>query len=304
MKKYELVLKNNEELIIDCDDLMEQELVKFQEAVKDIEETDLTLFDNWVNVYKLLNYDIIENLTVDKVYKFNSNCAVIELTFRNVKEYDFLSFNSEDMTVSCMNVKDDAVRNYIVRRLLVPQTTEDALSFAKINMVEEAMRKLQITINELKSKGAHYEVKLNDSLVKVEVKEEPVTEEVKEEEKVEEPKAEEVKEETTTEEPKAEEVKEEEKVEEPKAEEVKEETTTEEVKEEEKVEENNEEESEEETEKDSFVSGFFNMRKELKKLRKENKNLKKELREIGLDNMKKELHNRAAIASEKMMQVE
>ena len=274
MKKYELVLKNNEELIIDCDDLMEQELVKFQEAVKDIEETDLTLFDNWVNVYKLLNYDIIENLTVDKVYKFNSNCAVIELTFRNVKEYDFLSFNSEDMTVSCMNVKDDAVRNYIVRRLLVPQTTEDALSFAKINMVEEAMRKLQITINELKSTGEHYEVKLNDSLVKVEVKEEPVTEEVKEEEKVEEPKAEEVKEETATEEVK------------------------------EEVEENNEEESEEETEKDSFISGFFNMRKELKKLRKENKNLKKELREIGLDNMKKELHNRAAIASEKMMQAE
>ena len=274
MKKYELVLKNNEELIIDCDDLMEQELVKFQEAVKDIEETDLTLFDNWVNVYKLLNYDIIENLTVDKVYKFNSNCAVIELTFKNVKEYDFLSFNSEDMTVSCMNVKDDAVRNYIVRRLLVPQTTEDALSFAKVNMVEEAMRKLQITINELKSKGAHYEVKLNDSLVKVEVKEEPVTEEVKEEEKVEEPKAEEVKEETATEEVK------------------------------EEVEENNEEESEEETEKDSFISGFFNMRKELKKLRKENKNLKKELREIGLDNMKKELHNRAAIASEKMMQAE
>ena len=279
MKKYELVLKNNEELIVDCDDLMEQEIVKFVEATKDVEETDLTLFDNWVNIYKLLNYDIIENLTVDKVYKFNSNCAVIELTFRNVKEYDFLSFNSEDMTVSCMNVKDDAVRNYIVRRLLVPQTTEDALSFAKLNMVEEAMRKLQITINELKSKGAHYEVKLNDSLVKVEVKEE-----------------------TTTEEPKAEEVKEEEKVEEPKAEEVKEETATEEVKEE--VEENNEEESEEETEKDSFISGFFNMRKELKKLRKENKNLKKELREIGLDNMKKELHNRAAIASEKMVQAE
>ena len=255
MKKYELVLKNNEELIVDCDDLMEQELVKFMEATKDIEETDLTLFDNWVNIYKLLNYDIIENLSVDKVYKFNSNCAVIELTFRNVKEYDFLSFNSEDMTVSCMNVKDDAVRNYIVRRLLVPQTTEEALSFAKVNMVEEAMKKLQITINELKSKGANYEVKLNDSLVKVEVKEE-----------------------TTTEEPKAEEVKEE-KVEEPEA-----------------------EEDEEETEEDSFISGFFNMRKEIKKLRKENKNLKKELKEMGLDIMKKELHNRAAIAAEKMMQ--
>ena len=298
MKKYELVLKNNEELIVDCDDLMEQELVKFQEAVKDMEETDLTLFDNWVNIYKLLNYDIIENLSVDKVYKFNSNCAVIEVTFRNVKEYDFLSFNSEDMTVSCMNAKDDAVRNYIVRRLLVPQTTEEALSFAKTNMVEEAMKKLQITINELKTKGVNYEVKLNDSLVKVEVKEETTTEE---------PKAEEVKEEEKVEEPK-EEVKEEEKVEEPK-EEVKEETTTEEpkaeeVKEEEKVEEPKEEvkeEFEEETEEESFISGFFNMRKEIKKLRKENKNLKKELREIGLDNLKKELHNRAAIATEKMM---
>ena len=297
MKKYELVLKNNEELIVDCDDLMEQELVKFNEATKDIEETDLTLFDNWVNIYKLLNYDIIENLSVDKVYKFNSICAVIELTFRNVKEYDFLSFNSEDMTVSCMNVKDDAVRNYIVRRLLVPQTTEEALSFAKVNMVEEAMKKLQITINELKSKGANYEVKLNDSLVKVEVKEETTTEEPKAEEEVKEEKVEEPEEE--------EEVKEE-KVEEPEAEEVKEETTTEEPEaeevKEEKVEEPEAEEDEEETEEDSFISGFFNMRKEIKKLRKENKNLKKELKEMGLDIMKKELHNRAAIAAEKMMQ--
>ena len=187
MKKYELVLKNNEELIVDCDDLMEQELVKFIEATKDMEETDLTLFDNWVNVYKLLNYDIIEEITVDKVYKFNPNCAVIELTFRGEKEFDFLSFNPEEMTVSCMNQKGNAVRNYIVRRLLVPQTAEEALSFAKSEMSQEAMEKLAITIEELKTKGDAYEVQLNETFTKVkteETKNEENEEETKNEEEI------------------------------------------------------------------------------------------------------------------------
>lgn len=185
MKKYELVLKNNEELIVDCDDLMEQEMVEFMELTKTVEETDLTLFDNWVGLYKVLNYDIMEEITIDKVYKFNPNCAVIELTFRNTKEFDFLSFNPEDMTVSCMNQKGDSVRNYIVRRLLVPQTTEEALSFAKSQMSQEAIEKLAVTIEELKTKGDVYEVQLNETFTKVkteETKNEENEEEVKQDE--------------------------------------------------------------------------------------------------------------------------
>ena len=196
MKKYELVLKNNEELIIDCDDLMEQEMVEFIELTKVVEETDLTLFDNWVGLYKILNYDIIEELTIDKVYKFNPNCAVIELTFRGIKEFDFLSFNPEDMTVSCMNQKGDSVRNYIVRRLLVPQTTEEALSFAKSQMAQEAIEKLAVTIEELKTKGDVYEVQLNETFTKVtteENKEETKNEENKEETKQDEENKEETK---------------------------------------------------------------------------------------------------------------
>ena len=188
MKKYELVLKNNEELIIDCDDLMEQEMVEFAELTKVVEEADLTLFDNWVGLYKVLNYDIMEEITIDKVYKFNPNCAVIELTFRNTKEFDFLSFNPEDMTVSCMNQKGDLVRNYIVRRLLVPQTTEEALSFAKSQMSQEAIEKLAVTIEELKTKGDAYEVQLNETFTKVkteETKNEENEEEIKNEEETE-----------------------------------------------------------------------------------------------------------------------
>jgi hypothetical protein len=185
MKKYELVLKNNEELIVDCDDLMEQEMVEFAELTKVVEESDLTLFDNWVGLYKVLNYDIMEEITIDKVYKFNPNCAVIELTFRGEKEFDFLSFNPEDMTVSCMNQKGDAVRKYIVRRLLVPQTAEEALSFAKSEMSQEAIEKLAVTIEELKTKGDVYEVQLNTTFTKVK------TEETKTEENVEETKTEE-----------------------------------------------------------------------------------------------------------------
>ena len=182
MKKYNLNLKNNEELIVDVDDLMEQELATFLEAVKDVEEMDLTLFDNWVSVYKLLNYDIIDNLKIDNVYKFNDMCAVIELTFNKEKEYDFLSFNKTDMTVSCMYMRGQSVRNYIVRRLLIPQTTEEALSFAKSEMSEEAINKLSITINELNTKGEQYKVELNEAILKVQVTEETENKEEKVEE--------------------------------------------------------------------------------------------------------------------------
>ena len=57
---YELKIRENEELIVDVDDLMETELVKFQEAIKDLQEDEMQLFDNWVTIYKLLNYDIID----------------------------------------------------------------------------------------------------------------------------------------------------------------------------------------------------------------------------------------------------
>jgi hypothetical protein len=158
MKKYNLNLKENEELIVDCDDLMETELAKFKETIKDLSEEDVKVFANWVKVYKLLNYDIIDGLTIEKVYKFNEYSAVIELTFRGNKEYDLLNLNPETMTVSCMNVKNESVRPYVVRRLLLPDTVEDALSFAKSQLPREGIESVGITISEIQTKGEKYNV--------------------------------------------------------------------------------------------------------------------------------------------------
>jgi len=158
MKKYNLNLKENEELIVDCDDLMETELAKFKEAIKDLSEEDVKVFANWVKVYKLLNYDIIDGLTIEKVYKFNEYSAVIELTFRGNKEYDLLNLNPETMTVACMNVKNESVRPYVVRRLLLPDTVEDALSFAKSQLPREGIESVGITISEIQTKGEKYNV--------------------------------------------------------------------------------------------------------------------------------------------------
>jgi hypothetical protein len=164
MKKYNLNLKENEELIVDCDDLMETELVKFVELTKDLTEEDIRMFNNWVKIYKLLNYDIIDGLVINKVYKFNEYSAVIELSFRGNIEYDLLNLNPETMTVACMNVRNESVRPYIVRRLLIPSTVEEALSFAKSELPQEGINAVSKTIQELKVKGEKYDITENIKL--------------------------------------------------------------------------------------------------------------------------------------------
>ena len=194
MKKFELVLKDNEELIVDCDDLMEQELVKFHESIKGLTLKEARKFENWIKVYKLLNYDIIDGLEVDKVYRFSKFAAVIELTFRGHKEYDLLNLNPETMTVAVMNVKEKSVRPYIVRRLLIPHTVEQALAFAKAPLPEEGVKAVSKTIKDLEVNGSNYDVtehlnlNNNEFIYEEEPKqEEPkVTEEPKQEKVIEE----------------------------------------------------------------------------------------------------------------------
>jgi hypothetical protein len=159
MKKYNLNLKENEELIVDVDDLMETELVKFVELTKDLKEEEIKLFNNWIKIYKILNYDIIDDLQINNVYKFSDYSAIIELTFRGSKEYDILNLNPEAMTVACMSVKNNSVRPYIVRRLLLPNTVEDALSFAKSELPNQGIKAVAKTINELeKNNNSRYNV--------------------------------------------------------------------------------------------------------------------------------------------------
>ena len=170
MKKYELNLTKNEELVIDVDDLMEIEIVKFKESVKGLEEKDVMIFDNWVKIYKSLNYDIIDDLTINNVYKVSNHTAVIKLTFRGELEYDILILNPETMTVACMNVKKNSIRNYIVRRLLIPDTAEDALSFAKSRLSQKGVKAISVLMNDIQDKTDKYDVTDKINLYDPEIK--------------------------------------------------------------------------------------------------------------------------------------
>jgi len=191
MKKYMLNLKENEEMMNDVDDQMETIMAGFTKAVKDLNEDDLEIFANWVKVYKILNYDIIPDLKVEKIFRLNDVVAGVVVNFRGVREFDLLSFNHKEMTVTCLNAKDGKSRDYIVRRLLVPATVEEALMYAKqpldelggkllvstFEQITKHSKKLDATENILNNKGFLKAVK---EVKQPEVKEEPKQEEVKE----------------------------------------------------------------------------------------------------------------------------
>ena len=181
MKNYKLNLKENEEMMFDVDEMMEQELVKFKDSIKGIKE--FNRFNIWTKVYKMLNYDIIDDLKVEEVYKFNDTAAVIKLSFRGKVEYDFLNLNPKSMTVGCMNVRDDKVRPYVVRRLLVPQTVEEALMYAKSPLPEEGIKTIKETLDELTKNGSKYVFKPKQEAKKEGVKQQPKQEAKKEETK-------------------------------------------------------------------------------------------------------------------------
>ena len=177
MKKYELVLNNNEELMVDVDDLMAEELVTFKNKIKGMK--DFAKFNNWTKAYKALNYDIIEGLKVEQTYKCNETAAVIKLSFRGKEEYDLLHLNPETMTVACMNVKEDKVRPYVVRRLLVPQNVDDALKYAKSPLPEEGIKTVKATLEQIKKDGDKPEASKPQEQPKQETKKPEVKQETK-----------------------------------------------------------------------------------------------------------------------------
>ena len=108
-------LKINEVIEYDVDDNIEKELNNFYNKIRGIRFEEIDKFENWLNVYKILNYDIFENLVIRNIYKFNEKSAVIELKFNGKLEYDLLNFHDDDLTVTVINVKDDAVKRNVRR---------------------------------------------------------------------------------------------------------------------------------------------------------------------------------------------
>lgn len=156
--KNEIKLYENEVLEYDVDDLIEEELKDFHNKIKNIKEDEMLQFKNWMKIYKSLNYDIFEGLTISKIYRFNKFSAIVELTFNKEKEYDLLAVNEEDKTVGVMNVKNGSVKKKVIRRLLLPETPEEALMYASSEMDSDTLESIGQTIKEIETNGDKYDV--------------------------------------------------------------------------------------------------------------------------------------------------
>lgn len=177
-------LNKGEELRFDVDDLMEKELKEFHDKIKDIDSEEISYFRNWLTIYKILNYDIFENLKILELYRFNNNSAVIELEYKGNKEYDLLTYDGE--TVSRINVRDNKMRDHI-RRILIPKTVEEALAYAIRPLTEKDIKATAKVLNKLNEEHDKYKVdnKLFEQTKKnVKNKLNEVTEEIKKEEKL------------------------------------------------------------------------------------------------------------------------
>lgn len=168
-------LRENEVMENDVDELMDNEISMFHEKVKAIPENNRTQFRNWVKIYKMLNYDIFEDLKVQKVYRFNKCAAIMQLNYKGQVEYDFLAFDENDMTVTVMGIKDNKVKKEYVRRLLIPKNSDEALMYAKAPINEEALKSIGKTFKDLQDNKAKFDA--TDKLAKylelnVDVKEE------------------------------------------------------------------------------------------------------------------------------------
>lgn len=154
-------LRINEVVEYDVDDNIEKELNNFYNKIRGIRFEEINKFENWLNVYKILNYDIFENLVIRNIYKFNEKSAVIELKFNGKIEYDLLTFNDDDLTVTVINVKDDAVKRTVIRRFLLPQDAEEALMYATSPISYKDVEAVGITLNDIKNNGKNYIIEDN-----------------------------------------------------------------------------------------------------------------------------------------------
>ena len=164
MLNNNIVVRDNEVVKYDVDHYMDKQLSMFQEIIKGIEKDKMTQFRNWVKVFKTLNYDIIDNLEIKNIYRFNKQSAVVELEFNKKIEYDFIVFNEHDFTVTIMNVKGGQVDKHVIRRMLLPTTVDEALMYLESEIENETIDSLAITYKELMKSRDKY--KLSDGLSK------------------------------------------------------------------------------------------------------------------------------------------
>lgn len=151
-------LQLNEVVEYGVDSAIEEELKQFHDKVKGLKVSEVREFKNWIKVYKALNYDIFKDLTIENIYKFSNDAAIVELNFKGLKEYDLLCLNNDDLSVSVMNVKEGMVKTQRIRRLLVPQNTDEALKYAVSQLYFNDMDDIATTMKEIEANGERYSV--------------------------------------------------------------------------------------------------------------------------------------------------
>lgn len=151
-------LQLNEVMEYGVDNTIEEELKQFHSKVKGMKKSEVKEFKNWIKVYKALNYDIFKDLVIEDIYKFNNNAAIVELNFKGLKEYDLLLLDDEHLIVTVMNVKEGMVKTQRIRRLLVPQNTDEALKYAVSQLYFNDMDDIATTMKEIEANGKRYSV--------------------------------------------------------------------------------------------------------------------------------------------------
>ena len=132
MKEFSIKFNKmgNEEVKMDYDDFIEDELKSFRKVLsKNKSVKQIVQFGNWFQLYKTLNYDIIDNLTVTKVDKVNVYCARVELMFKGKVEYDVVKLNKDTLCCEVFKCTDNKVNDKVIRRALIPSNGDEALIY-------------------------------------------------------------------------------------------------------------------------------------------------------------------------------
>lgn len=187
----------DEEVKMDYDEFIEDELSSFRKLLKPFKSVrELNKFENWFKLYKVLNYDIFNEINIEKVDKINNYCAAVTLRYKNKIEHDLIRLNPQNLLCEVYRYNDNKVLDRVIRRALIPANCNEALIYFERKVKENERKAIIKIFNELKSGEEKYKInndmKINDksvdkistnNMIKEPIKETAVKKVVKEKEK-------------------------------------------------------------------------------------------------------------------------
>lgn len=160
----------DEEVKMDYDEFIEDELSSFRKLLKPFKSVrELNKFENWFKLYKVLNYDIFNEINIEKVDKINNYCAAVTLRYKNKIEHDLIRLNPQNLLCEVYRYNDNKVLDRVIRRALIPANCNEALIYFERKVKENERKAITKIFNELKSgeekSKINNDVKINDKSV-------------------------------------------------------------------------------------------------------------------------------------------